>query len=72
MRKQVLPGSWPGWGSVMRRNRLVLIKVPLLMLKEFYGAPEADNISFVLHLHKKPVFRFSQMHIYSYKFVSYT
>ena len=48
----------------MLRDEMV---VPLLMLKKFYRVPEADSISSELHLHKKQVFRFSQMHIYPYK-----
>ena len=60
LRKQFLPGSWPGSGSVMRRNRLILIAEPLLSLKEFCSTPEANSMSSVLQLHKKPVYRFSQ------------
>ena len=47
-------------GYVTRRNRHVLILVPLLILKEFYRVPEADSMSSVLDLHEKPVYRFSQ------------
>ena len=72
LRKQFFSGSWPGSGSVTRQNRHVLIAVPLLSLKEFCSAPEADTMSSVLQLHKKPAYRFSQTRkiICEYRFLS--
>ena len=61
-----------GFGECYTTKSSRPVAVPLLSLKEFCSAPEADTMSSVLQLHKKPAYRFSQTRkiICEYRFLS--